>query len=87
MHPSVLRGMPRSCPAHVRESLRPAIHARATLNGFRLHPCGGIPWDCLQILDDDREDLPVTVARLQHRHRVRDEGGGDQNGSSWNRWL
>ena len=87
MDPSVLLGMPRSCPAHVRESLRPAIHARATQTCPHLHPCGEIPRDCLQFLDDDREDLPVTVARLQHRHLVRDERGGDQNGSSWDRWL
>ena len=87
MHPGDPHGIPRSCLGHGRGSRRHGIHARVNQACRRLDLSDGIRQGCHRFSDDDREGLHVTGARLQHRHRGRDEGGGDQNGSSWNRWL
>ena len=87
MHPSVLRGMPRSCLAHVLGILHHVIHARATQTCPHLHPSGGILSDCHPPLGDDHEARHETVDRLWNHHHGKGGRGGDQNGSSWDRWL
>ena len=81
------REMHHSGTVRVHGTHHHAIHARAYHPGCRLHPVGGILSGFHPLLGDDHGARHEAVDRLRNHHHGRGERGGDQNGSSWDRWL
>ena len=79
--------MHHSWTVRVLENHHHAIHARVYQHDCRLHPVDGILLGFHPLLGDDHGARHETVDRLRNHHHRRGERGGDQNGSSWDRWL